>query len=326
MRDAHEFDVCLSFAARDRAYVDRVAKELRKLGVTCFYDHHFRARLWGGELRSRLDETFRSSALCCVVFGSADYVASGWSRHELRSARTRASQQQQEYILLARFDDTEIPGIPSTHGHVDLSTMSPRRFARLVNAKVAQLRRDPVPVARAGPARDRRRRPTSAAGVALTIGAAVVALSGAVFAPAFRPSTDLAPVYLVDRSPIAESSWTIGMTTLDDTSYSRALITGACEDNGSIFVSYVVDPGHTRFRAVAGIPDDAPDNDALVTFVVRGDGRELHSEPLLAGDTLVADVPVEGVRLLELLVIYDETDWGNCDGVVLGTWADARLE
>jgi len=40
-----EYDVCLSFAGEDRAYVNRVAKSLRAKGIRVFYDDNEQASL-----------------------------------------------------------------------------------------------------------------------------------------------------------------------------------------------------------------------------------------------------------------------------------------
>src|SRR5262245_31136756 len=109
-----EFDVCLSFAGEDREYVDRVAAELRSAGVRLFYDAYEDVDLWGKDLYQHLDAVYRHKARYCVAFFSAAYAAKVWTKHELKSAQTRAFEENREYILPARFDDTEIPGVPKT--------------------------------------------------------------------------------------------------------------------------------------------------------------------------------------------------------------------
>lgn len=49
---------------------------------------------------------------------SAAYGANVWPTHERRSAQARALSQKGEYILPVRFDETEIPGLPSTVGYL----------------------------------------------------------------------------------------------------------------------------------------------------------------------------------------------------------------
>jgi hypothetical protein len=45
-----QYDVCLSFAGEDRAYVKQVADALNVKGVRVFYDKYETAELWGKEL------------------------------------------------------------------------------------------------------------------------------------------------------------------------------------------------------------------------------------------------------------------------------------
>ena len=47
-----------------------------------------------------------------------------WTRHELRSAQARAFEENTEYILPVRLDDTEIEGILPTVGYLDLRELS----------------------------------------------------------------------------------------------------------------------------------------------------------------------------------------------------------
>ena len=59
-----------------------------------------------------------------------------WTRHELKAAQARAFADAAEYILPARFDDTEIPGLLGTVAYVDLRSKTPETLATLVKSKV----------------------------------------------------------------------------------------------------------------------------------------------------------------------------------------------
>lgn len=140
--EAVRYDVCLSFSSQDRDYVAEVVTHLQSLGVTYFYDRDEQTEieLWGKNLFEHLDQVYRVRALCCVVFVSAAYAASRWTSHELRSAQARAFSELREYILPARFDGTELPGVRPVDGYVDLSRKTPHQLAVMIAAKVAQLR------------------------------------------------------------------------------------------------------------------------------------------------------------------------------------------
>ena len=47
------------------------------------------------------------------MFISAGYVSKAWPKHERRSALSRMIQEQREYILPVRFDDSDVPGLPA---------------------------------------------------------------------------------------------------------------------------------------------------------------------------------------------------------------------
>lgn len=66
----HDYDVALSFAGEDRAYVDDVAKILHALGVRVFYEYET-TDLWGKDLFTHLDEVYRKRSKYCVMFISA---------------------------------------------------------------------------------------------------------------------------------------------------------------------------------------------------------------------------------------------------------------
>ncbi|MDE0297215.1 MAG: TIR domain-containing protein [Candidatus Poribacteria bacterium] len=117
-----EFDVTLSFAGEDRKLAEDLAKLLDTGGYSVFYDEFERARLWGKNLYQYLASVYQDKARYCVIFLSRHYLQSSWAQHELQNAQARAFvEQNKEYILPIRIDDTKIPGILSTVGHLDLS-------------------------------------------------------------------------------------------------------------------------------------------------------------------------------------------------------------
>jgi hypothetical protein len=137
-----EYDVCLSFAGENRMFVGRVANHLKGKGVRVFYDKYERIELWGRDLYTHLDRIYRQAAKYCVVFVSKHYASKLWSNHERRSAQARAFEENREYILPARFDDTEIPGIPGTLGYLDLRRVGPTALAESVIEKLGPRQRE----------------------------------------------------------------------------------------------------------------------------------------------------------------------------------------
>lgn len=137
-RLARVYDVVFSFAGEDRPYVERVARYVRDRGVRVFYDQFEQVDLWGTELTERFDEVYGNSSRHCVLFISAAYRDNVWTRVERRTALSRAMRANDNYVLPARFDDTEIPGIRSSVGYIDLRRVNSANFGRLILRKLGR--------------------------------------------------------------------------------------------------------------------------------------------------------------------------------------------
>ena len=131
-----DYDVAFSFAGEDRRYVNNVADILIEMGIKVFYDNYEQVDMWGKNLYEHLDAVYQNRAEYCIMFISKYYKEKLWTNHERESAQARAFAQSKEYILPARFDDTEIPGIRNTIGYLDLRTFTPEEFAKLIAKKV----------------------------------------------------------------------------------------------------------------------------------------------------------------------------------------------
>lgn len=131
-----EYDVAVSFAGEDRSVVLQFAEILKAHGLKVFYDNWEQANLWGRDLYQHLDEVYSKKARFCVMFLSAHYAAKAWTNHELKSAQARAFQENDEYILPLRLDDTVIPGIRPTLGYLDLRKIKVEDAAQLAIQKI----------------------------------------------------------------------------------------------------------------------------------------------------------------------------------------------
>lgn len=136
MTRSPKYDIALSFAGENRDYVDQVAHSLRDQGVSVFYDLFEEADLWGKDLYSHLANVYKDQARFTVMFISAAYGKKLWTDHERRAAQARAFQEAQEYILPARFDQTDIPGVLPTVGYISLEDKSPQQLASLIVKKL----------------------------------------------------------------------------------------------------------------------------------------------------------------------------------------------
>ena len=130
------YDVVFSFAGEDRKYVKQVADYLRTKDVKVFYDEYEQAHLWGKDLVEHFELVYRRSGKYCVMFISKNYIKKMWTKPERRAALARALKEQEEYILPARFDDAEVPGISPTVHYIDLADKSPAKFGRVILEKL----------------------------------------------------------------------------------------------------------------------------------------------------------------------------------------------
>jgi TIR domain len=132
------YDVVLSFAGEDRGYVEEVAAFLNERGVVAFYDKYEQVTLWGKNLQEHFESIYRQQARYCVMFISKYYAEKVWTRHERRAALARAMAERAEYVLPARFDDTEIPGLNPVVGYVDLRDVLPMQFGQMILQKLGR--------------------------------------------------------------------------------------------------------------------------------------------------------------------------------------------
>lgn len=142
---SYHYDVALSFAGSDREYVEQVADALKAHDLSIFYDRDQQAALWGEDLVELLDAVYRQQSRYVVIFISQAYGEREWTRHERRSAMARALLERRSFVLPARFDDTELPGLRPTVGYLDLRPLQPKDVADLIRQKLQTAEPSPAP-------------------------------------------------------------------------------------------------------------------------------------------------------------------------------------
>lgn len=137
MNSEKKYDVCLSFAGEDRVYVRSVASSLKDRGVKVFYDEHNEVELWGENLAEYLPRVYRDESLLAVAFVSEHYVRKPYAVLERRAALEAALNDfDQKYLLIARFDDVEVPGFLGTVQYADCRKLSPVDLASRIESKL----------------------------------------------------------------------------------------------------------------------------------------------------------------------------------------------
>lgn len=136
MKRETKFDIALSFAGEDRSYVDQVATLLKQKGISVFYDLFEDANLWGKNLYDYLSDIYQNQARFTIIFISEAYNKKLWTNHERQAMQARAFQENEEYILPVKFDETIIPGILPTTGYLDLKNRTPERLVEIIEKKL----------------------------------------------------------------------------------------------------------------------------------------------------------------------------------------------
>ena len=135
-KDFSTYDVALSYAGEDREDVEKLADALKLAGMNVFYDGYEKANLWGKDLYSHLTEVYRDQAKFCILVISENYADKQWTNLERKAAQSRAFNENEEYILPLRLDDTSVKGVLDTTGYIDLRQLSIPEVVELVQAKV----------------------------------------------------------------------------------------------------------------------------------------------------------------------------------------------
>ncbi|MEV6244461.1 TIR domain-containing protein [Lentzea sp. NPDC051838] len=136
----YEFDVAPSFAEEDRDRVLPIVELLKQQNVKVYYDEDQVVARWGLNLLEHIAETLTHKVRYVLMFASQHYVEASWARLERQTAQARALAQQNEYVLPIKLDDTEVPGLLSTTGFLDLRVHPPEVIANAVVEKLAQHR------------------------------------------------------------------------------------------------------------------------------------------------------------------------------------------
>jgi len=138
--DDEYYDIAFSLAHEQHEYVDDIYKNLKRisssLNVFYYRDEIEEIKSWGKNQFNHLQKIYRDQSKHVIIFISKDYVIKRWARHEWRAVQEAILDRDEEYLLPVRFDDTDLPGLPSTIGYIDISQKTPEDFANIIVQKV----------------------------------------------------------------------------------------------------------------------------------------------------------------------------------------------
>ena len=129
-----KYAVAFSYAGEEREYVKKVLAELRRTldRDQIFYDLYYESWLSQPNLDVRLQRVYREESELVAVFISANYEKKKWTGVEWRVMREMIAKRRDEDVMPLRFDDTEVPGMFSIDGYVDLRRRDPENVADLI--------------------------------------------------------------------------------------------------------------------------------------------------------------------------------------------------
>jgi len=131
-----KYQVALSFAGEERDYVEEVARHLHARSISVFYDGFETVELWGRSGVEAFHEAFARESAYVVMFISAAYVSKAWPKHERRSALSRMIHEQREFVLPVRFDNSDVPGLPTDNIYLSARDYTPKQLAVMISNKL----------------------------------------------------------------------------------------------------------------------------------------------------------------------------------------------
>src|SRR4051794_24576657 len=107
---SYKYDAALSFAGEDRRHAEALSRQLRRLGLSVFYDADQQARLWGRSTRE-FDEVYGAQSRYVIPLISKHYISKDWPRYEFETAKREERRRRNEFILPIRVDDSRMLGL-----------------------------------------------------------------------------------------------------------------------------------------------------------------------------------------------------------------------
>lgn len=137
LKDIH-FKVALSFPGEKRDYVNKVATELKKQlpRGSVFYDKDFTAQLAVPNSDVLLQKVYKENSDLVVVFLCEEYQRKEWCGLERRVIREHIKNRNYHSVMFMRFDNSQIEGVISSDGYIDLNDYRPNKAARFILERI----------------------------------------------------------------------------------------------------------------------------------------------------------------------------------------------
>lgn len=141
---AKRFRVAMSFPGSRRPFVkevvDLLVPALKQQHI--LYDHFNKTEFGRRDLDIYLPQLYRSESELVVVFASKDYAERDWCGLEWAQMRSvlKDIHSNPWALLVAKFEDVELPGFPDVHGYVSIAAMTAREVADMIIERLMMLK------------------------------------------------------------------------------------------------------------------------------------------------------------------------------------------
>lgn len=131
-----KYQAAISFAAEQRAYADKLARQLQQWGIEVFYAPFEQAHLWGKDGIAEFQKIFGNLSRFVVMLISENYVRKMWPRVEYRAALHSMFATRQNSILPVQLDGAKLPGLPKGTLYLDGTKHTPAEIASILLEKL----------------------------------------------------------------------------------------------------------------------------------------------------------------------------------------------
>lgn len=136
MTKTKKYDVALSFAGEQRNYVREVAKCLKDIyKLNVFYDEFEISNMWGKNLPDYLHQIYSQKAKHVILFISKEFRKKPYPNFEKKCAIERMLKSKKDYILIVKFDNIKLQGLPDTLFYIDGNKVPPYEVAKIFVSK-----------------------------------------------------------------------------------------------------------------------------------------------------------------------------------------------
>jgi len=135
-----QYDLAVSFAGEQRAYVADTVAACKELGLKVFYDKDKNNDWWGGSFIREQRVVYSSKTRFFVPFLSTEYLSKPIPQDEFSAAMMTAVKQGDPYILPVLFGDVKVPA-DLLHPHIHYlhaADYTPETLARELVKKVGK--------------------------------------------------------------------------------------------------------------------------------------------------------------------------------------------